>query len=93
MLLVPHRESPTSRHRGRHVSIPSSADDLDNGYSRFEPPNSGLGWYFNNLTGVMRACGANVTDFTTCPVATLVSGTVRFHLTDTQPTGRDAEAP
>ena len=35
MLLVPHRESPTSRHRGRHVSIPPSADDLDNGYSRF----------------------------------------------------------
>ena len=93
MLLVPHRESPTSRHRGRHVSIPPIADDLGNGYSRFEPPNSGLGWYFNNLTGVMRACGANVTDFTTCPVATLVSGTVRFHLTDTQPTGRDAEAP
>jgi Tfp pilus assembly protein PilV len=94
MLLVPHRESPTSRNRGRHVSIPPGALDLGDGHSRYEPPgSSGLGWYFNNLTGVMRACGAGVTDYTTCPVATLVSGTVRFHLTDTQPTGAAAEAP
>ena len=62
MLLVPHRESPTSRNRGRHVSIPPGAVDLGDGHSRYEPPgSSGLGWYFNNLTGVMRACGAGVT--------------------------------
>jgi hypothetical protein len=94
MLLVPHRESPSSRNQGRHVSIPPDAVDLGDGHSRYEPPNSGgVGWYFNNLTGEMRACGAGVTDYTTCPVATLVSGTVRFHLSNTQPTGRDAESP
>ena len=94
MLVVPHRESPTSRNRGRHVSIPPSADDLGDGHSRYEPPYSGgVGWYFNNLTGVMRVCGAGVTDYTSCPVGTLVSGTVQFHLSDTQPTGREAETP
>lgn len=93
MLLVPHRESATSRNRGRHVSIPPGAVDLGDGHSRYEPPgSSGLGWYFNNLTGVMRACGAGITDYATCPVATLVSGTVRFHL-EADPDGLSAEQP
>lgn len=96
MLVVPHRESPISRGRGRHISIPDSAeiDPNDSSRSRFSPPGtSGLTWYFDNLTGVMRVCVGVVTDVSTCPVATLVSGTVRFHVTTTQPTGANAENP
>lgn len=96
MLVVPHRDSPFSRNNGRHASIPDAAVPVagDPGQSRFDPPGGGgIGWYFNNLTGEMRACGAGITDYTTCPVATLVSGTVQFQISDTQPTGADAEQP
>ena len=51
----------------------------DSGSSRFTPPGAtGVVWYFNNLTGLMRTCVGDVTDVSTCPTATLVSGTVRF---------------
>ncbi len=94
LLVVPHRPSASSRNRGRHTSIPENAVDLGDGSSRFEPPGSGgIGWYFNNLTGVMRVCAADVTNYTTCPLATLVSGTVQFQISDTQPTAINAEAP
>lgn len=96
MLTVPHRESPVSRSMGRHISIPQAAVPVpgDSGSSRFTPPGAtGVTWYFNNLTGLMRTCVGDVTDFSTCPTATLVSGTVRFHVTDTQPTGAQAENP
>ena len=96
VLTVPHRESATSQRSGRHISIPPGAVPVDGDplTSRFAPPGgSGIGWYFNNLTGVMRVCGAGVTDYTTCPIGTLVSGTVQFHIADTQPTGADAERP
>lgn len=96
MLIVPHRESPISRARGRHIIIPDGAelDPNDSSRSRFTPPGaSGLTWYFDNLTGLMRVCVGEVTDVSTCPVNTLVSGTVRFHVTGTQPTGADAEQP
>ena len=95
VLVVPHRESPSSRRRGRHVSIPVDAVDQGDGSSRFVPPGSvGVAWYFNNLSGVMQACddlGAS------CVLATLVSGTVRYHLadaaTDSTLDGADAERP
>lgn len=96
LLMVPHRESAFSRKLGRHVSIPDAAepDSLDPKLSRFTPPGGrGIVWYFNNLTGLMRVCAVNVTDLTTCPEATLVSGTVRFQLASRQPTGADAEVP
>ena len=96
VLTVPHRESATSQRSGRHISIPPGAVPVDGDplTSRFAPPGgSGIGWYFNNLTGVMRVCGAGVTDYTTCPIGTLVSGTVQFHIADTEPTGADAERP
>lgn len=98
MLIVPHRESPVSRGRGRHISIPDGAVPVsgDGGRSRFDPPGaSGVTWYFDNLTGLMRVCASNVNvnDIGTCPVATLVSGTVRFHIATSQPTGADAEHP
>lgn len=96
MLIVPHRESPISRGRGRHISIPDAAVPVpgDSGRSRFTPPgSSGVTWYFDNLTGLMRVCVGDVTDVGTCPVATLVSGTVRYHIRDVQPTGADAEHP
>lgn len=96
MLIVPHRESPVSRGRGRHISIPDGAVPVsgDSGRSRFDPPGaSGVTWYFDNLTGLMRVCVGDVNDIGTCPVATLVSGTVRFHIADGQPTGADAEHP
>lgn len=96
MLIVPHRESPVSRGRGRHISIPDSAVPVpgDSGRSSFTPPGaSGLTWYFDNLSGLMRVCVGDVTDVSTCPVATLVSGAVRFHISDVQPTGADAEHP
>lgn len=96
MLIVPHRESPVSRGRGRHISIPDGAVPVsgDSGRSRFTPPgSSGVTWYFDNLTGLMRVCVGDVNDIGTCPVATLVSGAVRFHIADVQPTGADAEHP
>ena len=94
LLVVPHRDSATSRNRGRHISIPEGAVDLGDGYSRFQPPNaSGVGWYFNNLSGVLRVCAADVSDYTTCPLATLVSGTVQYQVGDSQPTAKDAEQP
>lgn len=96
MLIVPQRESPISRKRGGHISIPEGAeiDPNDSSRSRFSPPGtSGQTWYFDNLTGLMRVCVGAVTDVSTCPVATLVSGTVRYHVTDTQPTGANAEHP
>ena len=93
MLMVPHRDSAASRNKGRHISIPEGAVDLGDGYSRFQPPgSSGLGWYFNNLTGVLRVGSADVVSYTTCPLATLVSGTVQFHIaSDT--TAANAESP
>lgn len=96
MLIVPHRESPVSRGRGRHISIPDSAVPVpgDSGRSSFTPPgSSGVTWYFDNLTGVMRVCVGNVSDTSTCPVETLVSGAVRFHIGNVQPTGANAEHP
>ena len=98
MLVVPHRESASSRNRGRHISIPEGAVDLGDGRSIFVPPGStAVGWYFNNLTGEMRVCAsADVVDATTsatCPLATLVSGAVHYHLSDTQPTAANAEHP
>jgi hypothetical protein len=93
MLVVPYRDSAVSRKQGRHISIPEGAVDLGDGYSRFQPPGStGLGWYFNNLTGVLRVCAAGVVNYTTCPLATLVSGAVQFHIAaDT--TAANAESP
>jgi type II secretory pathway pseudopilin PulG len=94
MLVVPHRDSATSRNRGRHISIPEAAVDLGDGSSRFEPPGaSGVGWYFNNLTGVMRVCATGVVDYTACPLATLVTGAVQYQVTATQPTAANAEHP
>jgi len=96
MLVVPHRESAVSRGRGRHISIPDAAVPVsgDSGRSRFNPPGaSNVAWYFDNLTGLMRVCVGDVNDIGTCPVATLVSGTVRFHIASTQPTGANAEHP
>ncbi|MDH4392334.1 MAG: prepilin-type N-terminal cleavage/methylation domain-containing protein [Aquabacterium sp.] len=94
MLVVPHRDSATSRNRGRHVSIPEGAVDRGDGSSLFVPPGAtGLGWYFNNLTGVMRVCTGVVINYATCPLATLVSGVVLYHDSDTQPTAADAENP
>ncbi|GCL65991.1 prepilin-type N-terminal cleavage/methylation domain-containing protein [Pseudaquabacterium pictum] len=94
LLVVPHRDSATSRNRGRHISIPEGAVDLGDGYSRFVPPGAtGVGWYFNNLSGVLRVCAGDVTDYTTCPLATLVSGTVQYHIGDSQPTAENAEKP
>ena len=95
MLLVPHRDSATSRNQGRHISIPDSSIDLGDGYSRFQPPgSSGVGWYFNNLTGVLRVCLSEVDNYATCPLATLVSGTVQYSLANTTPTDvSDYEVP
>ena len=96
LLMVPHRESAFSRNQGRHVSIPQGAvpDGRDPSLSRFTPPgSSSIVWYFNNLTGLMRVCDVAVTDITTCPEATLVSGTVQFQLANRALTGADAEAP
>ena len=94
MLMVPARDSATSRRNGRSISIPADAIDQGNGSSRFVPPGSaGVAWYFTNLTGVLRVCAADVADYTTCPLATLVSGTVQFQISDTQPTAANAETP
>lgn len=94
MLVVPYRESATSRKRGRHVSIPDGAVDLGDGYSRFTPPGStAVAWIFNNTTGVLRVCPDTETDYAVCPLATLVSGTVAYSVGASQPTGANAEHP
>jgi Tfp pilus assembly protein PilV len=96
MVIVPHRDSAISRGQGRHISIPAAAVPVrgDSSSSRFTPPGAtGVTWYFNNLTGQMRVCTGDVNDVSTCPTATLVSGAVRYHISDEQPTGADAEHP
>jgi hypothetical protein len=96
LLMVPHRESALARRQGLHQSIPDGAAPVSGspGLSQYSPPGGGTTvWYFNNTSGVMRVCGAPVADVTTCPLGTLVSGTVRFHTTTEQPTLRDASAP
>lgn len=100
MLVVPARESATSRRKGRHATIPDGAepvvvDGKETGDSRFVPPGaSGVAWYFNNLSGVMRVCNV---DGESCVLATLVTGSVRYHLADdvTDPVldAADAEHP
>lgn len=91
LLTVPLRGSALNQRGGRHVSIPAAAVDLGNGTSRFEPPgSSSVAWYFNNLSGALKACNY---DGDSCVIATLVSGTVQYHLADAQPTGSDAEHP
>jgi len=92
MLVVPHRESAVSRGRGRHISIPDAAVPVsgDSGRSQFTPPGStGVVWYFDNLTGAMQVSVNGV-----LTPATLVSGTVRFHLIgDVRLPGEAAEYP
>lgn len=91
LLTVPARGTAVNQRGGRHVSIPAAAVDLGNGTSRFEPPGTSTeAWYFNNLSGVMKACNY---DGDSCVIATLVSGTVQYQPTDAQPTGNDAEHP
>src|SRR3990167_8768909 len=91
LLAVPIEGSPTNQRGGRHVTIPPQALDQGDGSSRFEPPGStGIAWYFNNLSGVMRACDADGDD---CVQGTLVSGTVLYHLTASQADGASAENP
>jgi hypothetical protein len=93
LLGVPPVGSPTNQRSGRHVSIPIDAVDQGDGTSRFVPPGaSGIAWYFNNLSGVMRVCNAEG-DADTCVTGTLVSGVVMYHLSSTQPSGADAENP
>ncbi|MDO9286023.1 MAG: prepilin-type N-terminal cleavage/methylation domain-containing protein [Aquabacterium sp.] len=91
LLALAPRTSPATQRGGRHVTIPPEAVDQGDGSSRFVPPGStGIAWYFNNLSGVMRACNA---DGESCVQGTLVSGTVRYHLTASQPDGASAENP
>lgn len=91
LLALAPRASPVSQRGGRHVTIPPDAVDQGDGTSRFVPPGStGIAWYFNNLSGVMRACTA---DGESCVQGTLVSGTVRYHLATSQPDGASAENP
>lgn len=95
MLLVPPPDSPLTRRRGLHISIPDGAVPVpgDGSMSRFTPPGGGVAWYFENLSGLMRVCPGDVVDVSSCPTATLVSGTVQFHISDTAPTGAAAERP
>ena len=92
LLAMPIAGSPTNQRGGRHVTIPPEAFNQGDGTSRFVPPGAeGIAtWYFNNLSGVLRACDA---DGASCVQGTLVSGTVRYHLTASQPDGASAENP
>lgn len=86
----------TTRSGGLHISIPDGAVPVpgDGSMSRFTPPGGGgIAWYFENLSGLMRVCPGGVVDVSSCPTATLVSGTVQFHISDTAPTGAAAERP
>ncbi len=76
---------------GRHVTIPIDAIDMMNGTSRFVPPGaSDVAWYFDNLSGEMKVCNAAGSG---CVTATLLSGTVLYQLSTTQPSGAEAENP
>ncbi len=90
-LAIPAGAAPVRTPGGRHRSIPLEAVDQGDGSSLFTPPGaaSGVRWRFDNFSGVItRLCD-------TCePVnALLLSGFVRFALTDEPPIGRDAEVP
>lgn len=93
LLSVASKPSPGNQQRGRHVSIPEGAADQGDGTSHFTPPGSyNVRWVFNNLTGLLRVCDANGAD---CVPATLLSGSVQFHLPASLdlPVDGDAEKP
>ena len=95
-LAVPATGSPLQAVRGRNRVVPPAAVDQTGdraGTSLFTPPGaaSGVGWVFNNITGVI----TQICAFTVCSNvdARLVSGYVRFAATATPPTTSDATAP
>jgi Tfp pilus assembly protein PilV len=108
-LVTPAAGNPARRPRDRHSAIPWNAKDLGNGRSAFKPPVAGGGttaWVFNNVTGFITGvcevpASLHTQDLTTVDVAScsdnttaqLLSGFVRFHSADAQPTAADAEQP
>ena len=91
LLSVLPTASATNQRNGRHVSIPSWAQDRGQGYSWVIPPGStGIAWLFNNLTGVMQECNAAGGS---CIDVTGVTGTVNFHISAAPVTEADAASP
>lgn len=79
-LTTPPFGSPTRAIVGRHIAVPLSAVNQSDGLtSHFVPPNSsGVGWVFDNTTGLItRVCDPL---FVTCSAGTytLVTGIVLF---------------
>lgn len=70
--------SPNAFVRERNSGIPSSAVPQGDGTSRFVPPGSGVGWVFNNTSGVItQVCNALFTECTSANLL-LLSGYVNF---------------
>ncbi|MEK8048801.1 hypothetical protein AACH10_00950 [Ideonella sp. DXS22W] len=94
ILSLPPISGVTARSNNRHPSIPVSARDLGNGKSAYKPSTtSNVVWVFNNTTGAITGrCSSvalaqaditadSVSSCTAVGYGSLVSGTVRFHLT------------
>lgn len=78
---------------GRNPVIPPGAVNHGDGTSRFTPPGStGIGWRFDNVTGVLRECDDT---FTTCSADNklLLTGFIRFDQTADPPTADQTEVP
>jgi hypothetical protein len=79
--------------RGRNPVIPPGAVNHGDGTSRFIPPGStGVGWRFDNVTGVLRECDDT---FATCSTDNklLLNGFIRFDQTADPPTADQTEVP
>ncbi len=103
-LTVPPDGTPVRRPQGRQRDIPAQALDLGDGRSGFKPPGapSTLAWVFDNFSGLVNLCtttAASTAALTTANIscsgdyALLLSGFVRFHISNTLPTPADAVDP
>jgi type II secretory pathway pseudopilin PulG len=91
---VPARLSIGRNPGGRHPAIPMTAVDQGDGESLFEPPGSGLGWRFDNLTADITQVCTGVGLVSCTPInARLLAGFVRFATSAAPPAAADALLP
>ncbi|MBK1713713.1 prepilin-type N-terminal cleavage/methylation domain-containing protein [Rubrivivax gelatinosus] len=91
-LVLPANQTVLSTPSGRNPAIPVQAQDNGDGSSTFRPlGGEGVGWVFNNVTGVITSiCTPGLPCVST--KAYLLAGYVRF-ATGHEPTAADAEVP
>lgn len=94
-LTVAANAAVTRNPGGRHPAIPKGAIPFGEGSSKFTPPASdGIGWVFNNLSGVItQRCTGETPDTCVAFNARLLAGYLRFATDGVQPTGVESEIP